>query len=442
MESGGFKLEEPTALQKCKVGASASSPLVTEWPGSEKAHLESMLHGRAVAVEYSGCELHLLDDCSVPGDYDWSPTSVSTDSASIRSENELFAKLPLGAVSLEGALKQHGSLVVQTTVVGQMRLRNPDTSKIARTGACGKATHIVRALSVGAFKLLGGKEIKGQAGVSVAGVEVGGGAARGEELLRESGSQAACSEPSKNGAPRQCSSPVQIFLTPIERDRTEEEKATAIQEEKDKKEGVQVKFESPDPTKPWSLRTKDGKFLCDLPCERWVGPESGFFLYKQAALVANTRRIQVVDHFAFTAGSHADGRWYDPPSRWHTVGIVATAVLGGLTAYVGYELTKSKLCTYKNGETTTTIGDECPIQYSFGGSINTVLTSGQDAGSAQKIHQTGAYLTLAGGAVALLGAVGWAYWLGGQPNGYTYKLSGAEEEARIRFDPARMLWTF
>src|SRR3954470_10637174 len=87
--------QAPTELGKCRVAASQTSPLVTEWPASEKANLEVMLHGGAVAVAYSGCSMRLLPQCRVRGSYQWQRTTPATDSLEINDSDELYAKLPL-----------------------------------------------------------------------------------------------------------------------------------------------------------------------------------------------------------------------------------------------------------------------------------------------------------------------------------------------------------
>src|SRR5262245_48374953 len=101
---------DPTPLAKCQVAASASSPLVTEWPASEKAHLQSLATRQTIAVEYSGCELHIVDGCQLPGNYAWSRTTLATDTLEIENADELYAKLPIGAIGLEGELERSGRL--------------------------------------------------------------------------------------------------------------------------------------------------------------------------------------------------------------------------------------------------------------------------------------------------------------------------------------------
>ena len=138
------------------MAASQSSPLVTEWPASEKANLEVLLRNGTVAVAYSGCAMRLLPECRVNGEYHWQRTTPASDSLDINDADELFAKLPLGAASLESELKRSGKLSVKTTVSGQLRLENAALTEVPREGPCAQATHLLTGLSLGAFALTAG----------------------------------------------------------------------------------------------------------------------------------------------------------------------------------------------------------------------------------------------------------------------------------------------
>src|SRR5512135_2030388 len=155
---------EPTSLSKCKVAASHENPLVTEWPASEKANLEARLREGGVVVAYSGCEMKLLPQCRIRGSYGWRRTTTATDVIEIHDADELYAKLPLGAVSLEGELQRSGRIAVQTTVSGQLELKDWDRN-VAADPACTGATHVMGALSVGAFKLRSGGSLAAKGGV-------------------------------------------------------------------------------------------------------------------------------------------------------------------------------------------------------------------------------------------------------------------------------------
>lgn len=206
---------DPTPLAKCSVAASKMEPLVTEWPASSKARLEALIAEGAVAVAYSGCELRIVDTCKPKGSYRWSRTTLSTDTTEIRSEDELYAKLPLGATSLEGDLRRAGRLSVTTTVSGQMKL--VDATDTAGTEGCAEATHFVTALSVGAFKLTAGGMVSASGGVGVGGAGAGGRTASAESVMHEAGDPRACSDATDASPSASCRSPLQIFLQPIPR---------------------------------------------------------------------------------------------------------------------------------------------------------------------------------------------------------------------------------
>ena len=206
---------DPTGLAKCSVAANKASPLVTEWPASEKANLESRLREGGVAVAYSGCEMRLLPQCKVGGTYKWSKTTLAEDTVDIRSEDDLYAKLPLGAASLEAELKSSGRLAVRTTVAGQMKLDGVATADVPTTGECAGATHVIGGIAVGAFRLYSGGAAKASAGAGVgsAGATVSTG---GEEvLMRKAGDAAKCEEATNAEPSPECASPIQMFLWPL-----------------------------------------------------------------------------------------------------------------------------------------------------------------------------------------------------------------------------------
>jgi hypothetical protein len=208
---------DPTPLARCRVAASQEQPLVTEWPASYKARLEALLLEGAVAVEYLGCELRIVDRCKVPGSYVWKKTTLSTDTTDIRNEDELYAKLPLGAAGLSADLKTAGTLHVQTTVAGQMRLEGKAVEDDFGGAECSQATHLVTALSIGAFKLIAGGEVSAGAGVDIGPVGAHGSGSQSKSVLREAGDPDRCKDATASEPSAECRSPIQIFLTPIRR---------------------------------------------------------------------------------------------------------------------------------------------------------------------------------------------------------------------------------
>lgn len=208
---------DTAALARCTVAASHDQPLVTEWPASYKARLEAVLHEGAVAVEYSGCELRIVDTCRVAGAYTWKKTTFSTDTTDIQDEDDLYAKLPLGALALSGQLKTSGSLHVQTSVSGQMQLVSRPGDDATRGAECQKATHLVTALSIGAFKLVAGGAASATIGAESGALGVHGRGSQTKSVLRSAGDPAECLRATQSEPNPDCRSPIQIFLTPIRR---------------------------------------------------------------------------------------------------------------------------------------------------------------------------------------------------------------------------------
>ena len=261
--TGAFQAEapaQPTEQAKCKVAASHENPLVTEWPASEKANLEARLREGGVVVSYAGCAMRLLPQCRVRGKYNWRRTTTSTDVVEIHNADELYAKLPLGAVSLEGELERSGRIAVQTTVSGQMELKGWDHA-ISSDASCSGATHVVGALSVGAFKLRSGGSLSARGGVGVAGIGAGASTESAESVIREAGNPESCKDSSDETAAGECSSPVQVFLWPLPRTMTD--RGAPGQ--------VKVNFLSATADRNWDVVVND-RVVCKTPCEKWVDP--------------------------------------------------------------------------------------------------------------------------------------------------------------------------
>jgi hypothetical protein len=279
----------PAEQARCRVAASQSSPLVTEWPASEKANLEVLLRGGTVAVAYSGCSMRLLPECRVAGEYHWQQTTAATDSLEINDADELFAKLPLGAASLEAELKRSGKLSVKTTVAGQLRLQNANFNDIPREGPCAQATHIVTGLSLGAFALTAGGQKDTKLGAEVSIIGTGVKTERSADLLRSAGDFDTCSQGTAESPHVNCASPIQAFLTPLP-GRTEEEGPPGT---------VKVDFVSGDASSRWDVYADD-VVICTTPCERYVSAEHPLMLRARddsfGGAPDRVRVINLLDH--------------------------------------------------------------------------------------------------------------------------------------------------
>jgi hypothetical protein len=317
----------PAEVGRCHVAAGQSSPLVTEWPASEKANLEVLLRTGTVAVAYAGCSMRVLADCRVRGVYQWTRTTPATDSLDINDADELFAKLPLGAASLEGELKRSGKLSVQTMVAGQLRLDGGSVSDIPSEGPCAQATHVVSALSLGAFALKAGGTRDAEAGVTVASIGSGIKHEKSADLLRSAGDFDSCSTGTDQGPSANCASPIQAFLTPIP-GRAEEEGPPGT---------LKVDFVSANPSSRWDVYADD-RVICTTPCAQWVSAERPIMLRaREEAFMASPDRVQVPNLLAH-AGEGRVQLQAHPTSRGELATGITFTALSGMAVVTGITL--------------------------------------------------------------------------------------------------------
>lgn len=320
--------EMPGDQTRCRVSASHENPLVTEWPASEKANFETRMSEGAVVVSYSGCALKVLRNCRVGGSYAWHQTTLSTDTVEIHDADDLFAKLPLGALSLEGELARSGRLAVQTTVSGQLQLRGFEGAAIPRDEACAGATHVVSALSVGAFKLLSGGSAKVGGGVNVA--ALGGGKATSssdESVMRTAGDFGRCGSSTAETPDAQCASPIQVFLRPLP--------SSVV--DRGPQGTMKIRFLPVRPEEPWDVMVGDRK-ICTTPCERWVDPSIPYTLKYDPGFLYRNQYWELPDLRKYESYERAQVR-VEPRAMGEFVGGILVTTFSGIAAVVGTSLT-------------------------------------------------------------------------------------------------------
>lgn len=150
----------------CETNAKGhSTPLLAEWEASDRTKLEALAKDGMVAVHYEGCTIEVLPECKGPGAYKYVGTNLQHEQEHIKNADDLYAKLPFGAAHLEGALERAGELSVAMTIVGQYEAERKQVAETDLTGSCAKATHVVVALTTGAFTLATGAQAKVAASV-------------------------------------------------------------------------------------------------------------------------------------------------------------------------------------------------------------------------------------------------------------------------------------
>jgi len=330
---------------RCRAGAArTSNPLVTEWPASDKANLEALLGGGAVAVEYTGCAMRVLTQCRLGGRYAWLRTTPASDAVEIEDEDQLYAKLPLGALSLEGELKRSGKLTVHTYVSGQMRLEGASPADVPAQGECGRATHVVGALAVGAFSMNGSGKVGGRADATLAKLGSGGGRMdRSAGVIRSAGDWQACGQSGGEAPHANCRSPIQAFLWRIP-GRGEEEGPAGT---------IKVDLVSANASTRWDIYYDD-EVICSTPCSRWLDPSRPLLLRARdrGAFGGGSERIHVRDLEPHASAGAVQVQAHATSNGKMVTGITFTS-LGGMAVLAGIALTavgcgsdgSSGLCT-------------------------------------------------------------------------------------------------
>jgi hypothetical protein len=209
----------PKDQAKCGVTKSQARPLIVEWPSSDRATLEARLKQGVVPVRYIGCEMEVLSRCQVPKSrYSYTGLTRKSDRIVMRDADELYANIPVYAAKFEGKLQRSGALTVDMTIVGRYEAdqSSVQTADLAG-GDCEGATHVISALTVGAFEFFAGAEAEAGAGVEAFGAGAGGKTTSQRETLNRDGDGAACdkAKAEDNTPPFGCGALLRVEVVPL-----------------------------------------------------------------------------------------------------------------------------------------------------------------------------------------------------------------------------------
>jgi serine/threonine protein kinase len=209
---------QPKDQTQCSVVASHSKPLVVEWPSADRGQLEAQVRrGGLAVVEYSGCQMRVLDRCSGGGKYNYSPITKKTDHVAIRDTGDLYANVPVGAARLEAKLAKVGELNVEMTMVGRWETAAPSLRSDQLQGDCAGATHVISAVTVGAFTFSAGAEAEVGGGATVLGAGGGAKSTSKRETLSSDGKATACEKATLGDPtpPDECGALIRLEVVPL-----------------------------------------------------------------------------------------------------------------------------------------------------------------------------------------------------------------------------------
>ncbi|HET7538248.1 MAG TPA: hypothetical protein VFK05_00200 [Polyangiaceae bacterium] len=310
----------PDQEARCGLAARNESPLVTEWSPAEKANLQARLRSGALAVEFTGCSMRPILGCTVRGSYRWQRTTLSSESIEIHSQDELFAKLPLGAIALEGELARSGRLAVRTAVGGQYVLEGSSAADVPDYGDCSAATHLLVGVSIGSFKLHSGGTLQAGGSIGAGMYQAGAHTNSSESLLREAGDFDSCKSSTDETPELNCSSPVQAFLAPLPRFAKERGSGT-----------LRATFAAGSGERTWELR-QNQQFVCRTPCTRWINPSESYQMRTETG--PDFQTLEVPNLARYSGSSELEVRAYERRQGKLVTGI-ALAGSGGMLAFMG-----------------------------------------------------------------------------------------------------------
>lgn len=219
---GASRLAEPPAFEpegqsKCSVRKSQARPLIVEWPSADRGALEAQTRKGIVAVRYDGCEMEVLRQCRAAGAYAYGPVTPKEDRIAIRTADELYAHIPVHAAKFEGKLKAAGELDVQMTIVGTYEADRNAVRLDELQGDCRAATHVILALSAGAFEFTAASGAEVSAGGGGLGIAGAGDSSATRELLNRDGYRSACERAtsSDTAPPDGCGALLRVEVVPL-----------------------------------------------------------------------------------------------------------------------------------------------------------------------------------------------------------------------------------
>jgi hypothetical protein len=212
-------------------------------------------------------------------------------------------------------------------VSGQFQLDGFDAAQVPKGSDCEGATHVLSALSVGAFKLRSGGTAKLEGSGSFAGVASTKGSSNSDEtIMREAGSATKCESATESAPDPGGASPIQMFLQPLP--------ASVV--DRGPVGTVKVKFLPVAADQEWNVVVGD-RTICKTPCERWVDPAIPYTLKYDPGFLQRNEYLEVPDLRA--QGAERLLVKAEPQRKLEFVGGLVVTSFAGMATITGIALT-------------------------------------------------------------------------------------------------------
>ena len=138
---------------KCDAAKGQLRPLVVEWDAPDRAALEAQSRQGQLVVHYEGCAFEVLRRCKAPKRFVYTYTGITPKDEVVSMSNvkELYASIPVHAAKFEGKLAAGSKLSAEMRIVGEFGVVGATPAIDQLEGDCQGATHVVTALTFGAW---------------------------------------------------------------------------------------------------------------------------------------------------------------------------------------------------------------------------------------------------------------------------------------------------
>ena len=204
----------------CRVKSPGAKPYLVELDPAERIAIETRAKTSMVVVRYDGCNLDVLSDCQLPGQYSYTASQVKRHVEDIESSDRLWATVPFAAGKVEATLKSAGGLRLSTALVGRYDAdkRSAYSDELRGEAGCRGATHIITGWTVGAFELYHAARNDAGAGAEVGGTGAGAEGTHRHVLRKSDGTLGACEAKQDAGEPPEgCRAAVRVTLARLTR---------------------------------------------------------------------------------------------------------------------------------------------------------------------------------------------------------------------------------
>ncbi len=204
------------AAQACPQAGKDARFLIVDWESADRGTLEAAMKKGLVGVRVDACGVEVVRTCSFEGAYGYTPLTPKHDALTMTQKDELYAHVPVQAVTLEARLEKAGALTASMMIVGMWEA---DRFEVGTPGgACADATHLLTSVAVGAYRFYEGQSASlGAEATVIGGAGAGAGTAAGAQAISQDGDEAKCEAAtgSDTEPPFGCGALLRVELVPV-----------------------------------------------------------------------------------------------------------------------------------------------------------------------------------------------------------------------------------